>query len=81
MKGEVRRIIPSGEFITYIVRVHVSDTESLTGRTYTGETFRNYAFWRELKVGDWVEGIRWKDKKRGIIDADSPVHVIQEGAE
>ncbi len=35
--------------------------------------FRNEALWTDLKIGDLVEGLRWKDEAKGIIDADSPI--------
>lgn len=46
------------------------------GRTYTGPKYRNYVHWSDLKIGDDVEGIDWKDEDGGIINADSPVHII-----
>lgn len=78
MLGEIRRIISSGEFVTYIVRVQETETETRIGRTYTGETYRNYSHWKEFKVGDKIEGVKWKDRDRGIIDADSPVDLMDE---
>jgi len=74
MQGEILRIIPSGDFVTYIVKV--SEKSPKTGRTYTGKSFRNYAFWKDFKVGDRISGIGWKNETRGIIDADSLVHLM-----
>jgi hypothetical protein len=45
------------------------------GLTYTGEQYRNYSIWNQFQVGDYVEGLEWKDEKKKIIDGDSPVHM------
>ncbi len=44
-----------------------------TAKTYAVRGFRNYVVWESVKVGDHVEGLRWKDKSKGHIDADSQV--------
>lgn len=43
--------------------------------SYVVNGFRNEALWAELRIGDYVVGLKWKDESRGIIDADSPVHL------
>jgi len=75
MEGQIKRIIPSGEFVTFII--HVKDVQSCS-RTFTGQKYRNFAYWRDLKVGDWIAGLRWLDEAKGIIDADSPVYLLQD---
>ena len=75
MEGQIKRIIPSGEFVTYIIWIK---EDEVTGRTYSGRQFRNYSYWKELKVGDWVGGLRWQNKEKAIIDGDSPVYFLQE---
>jgi len=73
MKGKIVRIVPSGNFITIIIRIIKIDK---CGRTYTGKNYRNFALWSELKEGDLVDGLKWLDEDRGIIDGDSPVHLV-----
>ena len=72
MEGKVIRItrVPNG----IMILIWFGGKEY--GRTYTGENFRNYALWSDLKVGDQVDGLVWKDMEKGIVDADSPVHVL-----
>lgn len=74
MKGKLIHITPSGDFITLLFKLG----DKKYGRTYTGEEYRNYAIWRQLKIGDEVNGLQWKNEKRGLIDADSPVHLAQD---
>jgi hypothetical protein len=73
MKGKIVRIVPSGNFVTIIIRL---EEAGKCGRTYTGKNFRNFAMWGELKIGDLVDGLRWLNGDKGIIDGDSPVHLI-----
>jgi hypothetical protein len=72
MEGEIKRVISSGEFITIIIQI----VDGVCGRTYTSPSFRNYDSWKDLKVGDAVGGLRWKNEERGIVDADSPVYLL-----
>lgn len=44
--------------------------------SYIVKNFRNEALWIDLKVGDHVDGLKWKDESKGIINADSPVSRI-----
>lgn len=74
MSGIIVRITPSGDYVLVLVRLE----DGRYGRTYTGESYRNYQLWRELKVGDLVAGLRWKREGQLIIDADSPVHLAQD---
>lgn len=74
MSGSIVRITPSGDYVLVLVRLE----DGRYGRTYTGERYRNYYFWRELKVGDLITGLRWKKESQLIIDADSPVHMVQD---
>ena len=71
MNGIIKRITNIGESIMYLIWTKSEGH----GRTYTGEKYRNYANWKDLRVGDHVNGLKWKDKKRGIIDGDSPVEL------
>jgi hypothetical protein len=41
--------------------------------SYVVDGFRNEALWSGLKMGDHVDGLKWKDEAKGIINADSPV--------
>lgn len=45
--------------------------------TYTGPTYKNYERWKKLHLGEDVEGLKWKDESRLLLDADSPVRAIQ----
>ena len=74
MKGTLVRIAPSGGFETLLFKVG----EKKYGRTYTGKRYRNYSTWSQFKIGDEVDGLRWKDERRQIVDADSPAHLIQD---
>jgi hypothetical protein len=74
MDGIIVRMAPAGDYILVLVKLD----DGRYGRTYTGERYRNYHFWRELKVGDHVTGLRWKNERQLIIDADSPVHLAQD---
>jgi hypothetical protein len=42
---------------------------------YTGKQYRNYEVWSQFKVGDCVDGLEWRDEKKKLINADSPVHL------
>jgi len=75
MDGQIKRIIPSGEFVTFIIQV--KDVRSCS-RTFTGQKYRNFAYWRDLKVGDCIAGVQWKNEQKGIVDADSPVYLLQD---
>ncbi len=72
MEGKINRIIESGKFITLIIWLKTGEY----GRTYTGTMYRNYEIWKDLKVGDHISGLNWKDKARKIIDADSPIIIL-----
>lgn len=41
--------------------------------SYVVNGFRNEALWSDLKIGDHVDGLKWKDEAKGIINADSPI--------
>lgn len=72
MKGTVRKITTFGDTVMYLIRLE----DGKYGRTYTGHKYRNYVNWKDLKIGDHVEGLAWKNKERGLIDADAPVHIF-----
>ena len=71
MKAKIIRITDSGAFITYLFWLE----EKAYPLMYTGKQYRNYSVWSQFKVGDWVEGLEWKDEKKKLINADSPVHM------
>jgi len=68
----IRRVEKDENFLMLLFKFG----EKKYGRTYTGSQYRNYPDWKDLKVGDLVGGLQWKDEKLGIIDADSPVHLV-----
>jgi hypothetical protein len=74
MSGRIVRISPGDSYVLVLIQVE----DGRYGRTYTGERYRNYHFWRELKVGDFITGLKWKKEAQLIIDADSPVHLAQD---
>lgn len=74
MLGQIKRIVQSGEFITYIILL---DDNDCCVRTYTGKQYRNYAYWKDLRIGDRIGGIKWKYQEKEIVDADSPVYLLQ----
>ena len=47
-----------------------------SAHTFTGKQYRNYAIWKQFKVGDCVEGLNWKNEKKKLVDADSPVYLV-----
>lgn len=72
MKGKIKNIVPAGKSKMYLIWL---EEIGGFGRTYTGPTYRNYDYWKELKIGDWIEGLVWKDEGRKILDADSHIFV------
>lgn len=74
MKGKLIRITHSGDFVTVLFKLGVKEY----GFTYTGEQYRNYSTWKQFKIGDEVDGLKWNDEKKRRIDADSPVHLAQD---
>ncbi len=54
-----------------LFKLKLQNGDSATSYVVSG--FRNEAVWADLKIGDYVEGLKWKDQSKGIIDADSPV--------
>lgn len=71
MKAQLIRITPGKDFETMLFKID----KNKYGLTYTGKKYRNYATWSQLKIGDWVDGLEWKDEYKKIIDGDSPVHI------
>jgi hypothetical protein len=72
MKGKIKNIVPVGKVKMYLIWL---EEFGVFGRTYSGSIYRNYDYWRDLKIGDWVVGLEWKDKKKAILDADSPIQL------
>lgn len=71
ISGCVHNVTQHGGFTTILIKTN--DAEY--GRTYTGPKYRNYDRWQPLKIGDPVNGLRWFNKDKGLLDADSPVHL------
>lgn len=44
-----------------------------TVKTFVVDSYRNSVVWNSLNIGDSIQGLRWKDVKKRIVDADSPV--------
>ncbi len=71
MKGQIVGINPSGKFTMIFFKLE----NGKSAHTFTGEQYRNFAVWSQFKVGDCVDGLEWRDEKKKLIDADSPVHL------
>lgn len=74
MQGKIIRIVECENAIMYLIWLKEMN---VSARTYTGEGYRNFINWKDLKIGDHLEGLQWKDEKRKLLDADSPVHITQ----
>lgn len=72
MKGKILGITPSGKFVMVFLKLEGEKS----AHTFTGEQYRNYAIWSDFKVGDWIDGLEWRDEKKRLIDADSPAHLV-----
>lgn len=72
MKAQIMGMPPSGDFISVFFKF----PDGKSAHTFTGKKYRNYAVWGQFKVGDWVEGLNWKDEKKRLIDADSPAYLV-----
>lgn len=72
MTGKLTKIERGARFFTY----HFI-TEEGRGFTYAVPGFRNFTRWSRLKEEQDVKGLRWANTKTGLIDADSPVKVVQ----
>ncbi|OHA25011.1 MAG: hypothetical protein A3C79_03445 [Candidatus Taylorbacteria bacterium RIFCSPHIGHO2_02_FULL_45_28] len=73
MTGKLIRIVRCDNGVMYLFWLG----EKNYGRTYTGEGYRNYINWKDLKIEDQVDGLLWKNKDRKLLDGDSPVHISQ----
>lgn len=73
MNGKIIRVVEGEKFLTFLIWLK----EGVCGRTYSGPSYRNFDHWKDFKVGDSVGGLEWKDKNKKILDADSPVYLIQ----
>jgi hypothetical protein len=71
MKGQIMGMNSSGNFINVFFKLE----NGKSAHTFTGKQYRNYAIWRQFKVGDWVEGLNWKNEGKRLIDADSPAYL------
>lgn len=71
MKGKIIRITNADKFATFLFWIEGKGYPLM----YTGKQYRNFAVWRQFKIGDWVDGLEWKDEKKKLINADSPVYL------
>ena len=53
------------------------DVEGSLARTFIVESFNNSRRWKEIKVGDILDGLVWDDEDSKIIDADSSIAVLK----
>lgn len=72
MKSQIINIINSEKFIIFCFKLE----NGKRAKTYTGKNYRNYAMWSQFKVGDWVKGLKLKEEKKCLIDADSLVELL-----
>ena len=72
MEGQIIRVVDVRDGVMYLVWFGGSKY----GRTYTGEKYRNFDNWKDLKVGDKIGGLIWKDEDGGLVDGDSSVHLV-----
>ena len=72
MLGKIIRVVEDDNFTTYLIWLKELN---ICARTYSGKGYRNYNNWRDLKIGDFIDGLEWKDDKRKLLDADSLIHL------
>ncbi len=60
------------DLFLFIIKLSNGDS----GKCWVVKGFRNDALWSGLEKGDHVDGLKWKDKDSGILDADSPISRI-----
>jgi hypothetical protein len=70
--GSLIKITQNDKFVTYGFKL----SENGFGYTYTGPNYRNFANWKDYKIGDTVEGLTWLNEDKKLIDADSPAHRV-----
>lgn len=73
MRGKIKNIVSVGKVKMYLIWL---EEIGVFARTYSGSSYRNYDYWKELKIGDWAEGLDWKDEGRKILNADSHSSII-----
>lgn len=60
-----------------IISFRILEDEEEQARVYLDPSLRNYKNWESLLVeGNVLGGLMWKDKNRGLIDADSPIFLL-----
>jgi hypothetical protein len=52
------------------------DVVGSVAKTYVVEGNSNSKKWRDIKVGDCLNGLLWFDEESKIIDADSPINIL-----
>jgi hypothetical protein len=73
MIGIVRTIV---QFAPNKRRLNI-EVEGSLARTFIVEGFKNSGRWKEIKVGDVLDGLAWDNKDEKIIDADSLISVLK----
>lgn len=82
-KGEITWVGPfikskkNGSYYRIVTFKLVDYEFWLQSKVYLDRECRNYKNWEPfLAEGNILAGLMWKDKSRGLIDADSPVHLV-----
>jgi len=73
MKGKIKNIVSFGKVRMYLIWL---DEIGSFGRTYSGPAYRNFDYWKGLKIGDYAEGLEWKEESKKILNADSHTFVM-----
>ena len=56
------------------------EVEGKAAKTFIVDTFNNSKNWKEVEVGDILDGLAWDNKETKIINADSSILVLRESA-
>ena len=73
MEGQIAYI---GKVVRNRYLVTISLANNITGKAWIVKEFRNEINWKDLKVGDRVGGLIWYSEKEKLINADSPMHLL-----
>ena len=69
--GRVHNITRHGDLLIVLFKL----PNGRYPRTYTSPKYRNYHHWTSLCDGDEVAGLQWFNEKKGLVNADSPIHI------
>lgn len=72
MLGTIKTIIGFAKN-KQLIKIEVSGS---IAKTYVVEGNINSKKWRDVKVGDCLNGLEWFDEESKIIDADSPISLL-----